>query len=147
MTKKVIVSLCAVAMLFSLLLVGGSPFAQEKAAAPQNEAPASPRAQARGRLPNYYRQVVTPDQREKIYAVQSKYVEQIEALEKQIAEIEAKRDAEVLALLSPEQQEKVKMLEEEARKRREARLNAARAADPAAATSPAPAATPAPSNK
>jgi Spy/CpxP family protein refolding chaperone len=117
MKKTLLGSLCAVVLLAGLMVVG-SPLAQEKPG--EAEPPARPRAQARGRLPNYYRQVVTPDQREKIYAVQAKYVEQIEALEKQILDLEAKRDTEVEALLSPEQKEKVKALREEARKRREA---------------------------
>jgi hypothetical protein len=125
---------CAVVVLGSLLLIAGSPQAQEKAAPAQPDAPKAQRAPARGRLPNYYRQVVTPDQREKVYAIQGTYVEQIAALEKQIADLEAKRDAEIEALLTPEQKEKVKSLAEEARKRREA----AAADTPKASTSNAP---------
>jgi Spy/CpxP family protein refolding chaperone len=140
MKKKLVGSLCAVAVLFSVLLVAGSPFAQEKADPAKPDAPARQRAEARGRLPNYFRQVVTPDQREKIYSIQAKYVEQIAVLEKQIADLEAKRDAEVDTILTPEQREKVKALAEEARKRREAASGDA----PKASDSATPPATPAP---
>jgi hypothetical protein len=137
MKKQILGSLCAVAVLFSLVLVGGSPFAQEradapKADAPKDEAPARTRAQQRGRLPNFYRAVVTPDQRSSIYAVPTKYEKQIEELELQIDALEAKRDAEIEAVLTPEQREKVKSLEAEAKKRREAsRSEAADGAAPA----------------
>lgn len=141
MKKKALFSCCALLVLFSLLAVAGSPLAQEKQNADQGDAakPAATRRAPRGRLPNYYRQVVTPTQREKIYTLQASYAEKIEVLEKQIAELEAKRDAEVEALLTPEQREKVKALAEEARKRRAERAaeRAGTAEPPAAEAKPA----------
>lgn len=82
--------------------------------------PARPaRREARGRLPNYYRQAgVTDAQREQIYAIQAKYQEQIEAIEQQLREVVEKRDKEVQAVLTPEQLATVKRLEEEAAQRR-----------------------------
>lgn len=128
MKKVATVFSCALVVLTAMLLSVGSPLAQEKQAgdAPATAKPA--RAKPRGRLPNYYRQVVTLEQRDKIYAIQQSYSAQLEALEKQIAELEAKRDAEIEAVLTPEQREKVKTLVQEAQKRREAAAAARKAA-------------------
>ncbi len=76
----------------------------------------------RGRLPNYYGKVgVTKTQRTKIYELQASYNEKIAALVQQIADLKAKRDMEVEAVLKPEQKKKVEELREAARKKREAR--------------------------
>ena len=135
MKSKVFVLLTVVAVLFGLLLTAGSPLAQENSA-DGAKAAAQPRvrAQARGRLPNFYRQLVSPDQREKIYSIQKSYSSQIEDLEKQLADLVAKRNAEIESVLTPEQRAKLKNLEadaakqrEEARKRRAAERAAAEA--------------------
>ncbi|MEQ8787827.1 MAG: hypothetical protein RIC55_16095 [Pirellulaceae bacterium] len=120
MRKNVTVLSCALALLATLLVFVGSPGAQEKQPAETPAAAKPARAKPRGRLPNFYRLVVTPDQREQIYKLQSSYAVEIESLESQIVELEAKRDGEIRALLSPEQLEKLKSLEAEAKKRREA---------------------------
>lgn len=119
--KKMTVLSCALVALATLVTLVGRPAAQENqpAESPAAEKPA--RARPRGRLPNFYRQVVTPEQREEIYTIQRSYAAQIEPLEKQIAALEMKRDKEVEAILSPEQLEKVKALRAEAQKRREER--------------------------
>lgn len=75
----------------------------------------------RGRLPNYYSKVVTKEQREEIYKVQGTYNVQIEELQKQIAELTKKRDDEVRAVLSPEQQKEVDELAAAAKKAAEER--------------------------
>jgi len=77
------------------------------------------RKKPRGRLPNYYGKVgVSEEQREKIYAIQAMYRPKIEALEKQIAELKAKEDAEVEAVLTPEQKKKVEESRAAAAKKR-----------------------------
>ena len=68
-------------------------------AAPDTAQPADetkpPRKAPRGRLPNYYGKLdLSGEQRDKIYGVQANYNGQIEALERQIAELKAKRDRE-----------------------------------------------------
>lgn len=80
------------------------------------------RKKARGRLPNYYARVgISKEQRERIYSIQAQYNEKIEALEKQLAELKSKRDAEVEAVLTPEQKKKLASLREEAAKKRKSR--------------------------
>jgi TolA-binding protein len=56
-----------------------------------------------GRLPPGYTVVVTRDQRAKIYTIQDTYQKQIDALKKQIAEIEGQRDNEIESLMDDEQ--------------------------------------------
>jgi hypothetical protein len=73
----------------------------------------------RGRLPNFYAKVVDETQRKAIYAVQAKYSEEIGVLGKQIDELTAKRDTEVRAVLSEEQQKEIDALSEAARKKAE----------------------------
>lgn len=58
------------------------PVAQEK-----KRADKAKRAQARGRLPNYYGEVVDETQREKIYAIQQGYKEQFTQLDEQMREL------------------------------------------------------------
>ena len=42
------------------------------------------RAKPRGRLPAYFSSVVTPEQREKIYAIQARYAEELDNLQQQL---------------------------------------------------------------
>ena len=76
---------------------------------------------ARGRLPAYFSQVVSPVQREEIYSIQARFAEPIERLRKELKELMDRRDQEVSGVLSEEQQQKIHALLEAARKRREAR--------------------------
>lgn len=64
----------------------------------------------RGRLPAHYKDLVSPDQREEIYAIQSKYNTEIEALEAKIEKLKKDRDAEVSKVLTPAQQARLKLL-------------------------------------
>jgi Spy/CpxP family protein refolding chaperone len=75
-------------------------------------------ARPRGRLPAYYGQVVTPQQREKIYSIQQSYAERIEALQAQLKELQSKLDSEVKAVLTAEQVKKVEELAAAAAKAR-----------------------------
>lgn len=72
-------------------------------------------ADYRGPIPFYYGKVIAPDQKEKIYAIQDKYQGELEALQKQVKELTAKRDAEIEAVLTPEQREKVATMKAEAK--------------------------------
>ena len=63
-----------------------------------------------GRLPPFYDVVVTPEQRQRIYAIQRKYQKQIEALQKQIEQLRRRRDQEIEAVLDEEQREIVARL-------------------------------------
>jgi len=75
----------------------------------------------RGRLPAYFSQLVTIEQREEIYSIQARFSEPIAELTKQLKETTDRRDREVMEVLSVEQQQKLNALKEAARKRREVR--------------------------
>lgn len=73
----------------------------------------------KGRLPPYYAQIVTDQQREVIYVLQAKYGQQIEALKQQIEMLEKQCDVEVENVLSPQQKILLaKLMEDAATKRK-----------------------------
>lgn len=109
--KPLVVSSALLALVVSAL-IAVSP-AQEEPAASQ------PAAKRRHRLPRYYTQVVTEEQRAEIYDLQDEYAPQVEKLEAELAALEDERDGKIAAVLTPEQQEKVAELEAAARAKRE----------------------------
>lgn len=97
-------------------------FTNDVALAQKKQKKRAKRRKARGRLPNYYGKVgVSAEQREKIYSIQAQYNSQIKALEKQIAELKEKRDAEIESVLTPEQKKKLAQLRAEAAEKRKSR--------------------------
>ena len=78
----------------------------------------------RGRLPNYYRQVVDEKQRQTIYQIQEEYASKIAALRAQLAAVTKERDEKVAAVLTPEQLKKVEELAAEAKAKRERKKSA-----------------------
>lgn len=68
------------------------------------------KAAPRGRLPAHYKDLVSPDQKEEIYAIQGKYNGEIADLEAKIEALKKQRDAEVERVLTPKQQERLKLL-------------------------------------
>jgi len=79
------------------------------------------RKKPRGRVPNHYGKLgLSPKQKETIYGIQSKYRDQIEALEKQLAELEQQEDEEVEAVLTDDQKTRLQeiLAEVEARRKR-----------------------------
>jgi hypothetical protein len=75
----------------------------------------------RGRLPAYYGQIVNAEQRQRIYQIQAAYNPQIEALRAEIEALMAKRDAEIRAVLSPAQQQRLDTLVDGAKTARAAK--------------------------
>ncbi len=76
--------------------------------------PAATETTYRGFLPAHYGKLGMSDaQKEKVYAIQESYVGQIEKLQKQIEQIELKREAEIATLLTPGQQLRLQELREE----------------------------------
>ncbi len=129
MTKQLTVFGLFVAIAMASLMTGDAQLAgQEKSgkaadgakAAPAKEA--KPRKKPRGRLPAYFADVVTGQQRDSIYGVQAKYNAQIAELRVQIEELISERNQEVEALLSKEQLEAVNKKRAEAKQRREAQV-------------------------
>jgi|GEM_PF-1208539 len=84
----------------------------------------------RPRLPMYYARVVDEKQRQKIYDIQRKYHPQIEALQKQLEELIAKRNAEIEAVLTPQQKAEIEKLRQEAATRRSEKSGTAEGATP-----------------
>jgi len=80
------------------------------------------RAKPRGRLPNYFTDVVDSKQREKIYSIQSLYREKIMALVEQMKELQDEQQAEIDAVLKPEQLSKINARREEAKSLRAKRF-------------------------
>lgn len=78
------------------------------------KAKAGAKQKAKGRLPAYYRDVVTDEQRDQVYAIQAKYAKQLEDLQGQLDAVKAKQNEEIEALLSAEQKEKLAKVREEA---------------------------------
>ena len=70
------------------------------------------------RLPaNYAKIGISEEQRKKIYEIQNKYDDQVDALQKQIAELKAKETAEVTAVLTPDQKKALESANEETKKK------------------------------
>ena len=106
----------------------------------------SPRAESRGRLPSYYAQVVTPQQKEQVYQAQAEYERQIDELEAKIEALEKKRDEAVRALLTAEQLKQVDQLAAAAKAKRDERKAKEKKAESAASAGGSAAAAPARQN-
>ena len=91
------------------------------------------------RLPPYYGQVVTPEQRKQIYAIQDEYGPKIDALRKQLEALMAERDAKIAAVLTEEQRKELARLQEEAKAKRQPKE---KTVTPAETKPPAPTETP-----
>ena len=91
--------------------------------------PASPAAAKSGaRLPNNYGQLgLTPEQRQRIYALQADYGKKIEELEAQLAALREKRDQECEAVLTAEQKQRLAEILKEREQRKAERAKTAKA--------------------
>lgn len=69
---------------------------------------------AKGKLPTYYADVVSGEQREKIYAIQAKYDSQVKELNEQLAALAKKINDEIEGVLTEEQLAKIKAAREKA---------------------------------
>lgn len=93
----------------------------DPAAAPAQDKPAAAKGrgakagQLKGRLPPYFSAVVTPELREKIYAIQAEYDPKISQLRKELEALTKARDEKIYALLTPEQKKKIEDLKAAAR--------------------------------
>ena len=81
--------------------------------------PAAVNKEYRGPLPPHFGKLGMSDaQKEKVYAIQDSYEDQIDKLRKQIEQIESKRDSEIATLLTPGQKLRLQELREKPRRRR-----------------------------
>ena len=79
------------------------------------------KAAEKGRLPTYYAQIVTEDQRQRIYQIQASYDPKIDALQAELDALVGKRDAEIREVLSPAQQRRLDARISEAQAKRAAK--------------------------
>jgi hypothetical protein len=87
----------------------------------------------KGRLPAYYGDVVSQEQREKIYQIQATYAKQKEALETQLEALKQRETMEIESVLSPPQKAKLKQIQEEAAAKRKKNAEAKKEAEAGAA--------------
>lgn len=109
--------LTLLSMTLATSLVGSRSYGDD---AEKKPAAKKEREKAKGYLPPYYRDVIDGLQREKIYEIQKQYDAKIDALEAEAKALRDKRDAEIAALLSPEQKKRVQELAAEAKNKRDA---------------------------
>jgi Spy/CpxP family protein refolding chaperone len=87
---------------------------------PKSKAEAKTKAPAKGRLPQYYSKAdVDEKQKAEIYKIQADYEAQIDKLTAELTALKAKRDAEIRAVLTKEQQKKLDAAIEDAKKGKE----------------------------
>jgi len=117
----------ALVWLAAMVLAASNPaFAQDAASGrPGKGASADKPQKSAGRLPPYYGKVkVTPEQREKILAIQQEYAAKIDPLRKQLDALTKERDAKMAAVLTPEQQKQIDEMKAAAKKAREGKKTA-----------------------
>jgi hypothetical protein len=95
--------------------------AQPKGDAAKIQPKEAKKAAAKGRLPTYYAQIVTEDQRQRIYQIQASYDPKIDALAAELDALVAKRDGEIRDVLSPAQQRRLDARIAEAQAKRAAK--------------------------
>jgi hypothetical protein len=100
------------------LIVGGGQLSGQDRETAKPAAKTEKKEKSAGRLPPHYGQVVTKEQREKIYSVQAKYADQIEKLLGQVSSLEKMQTEEIEAVLSQEQRDQVMKLASEAKSKR-----------------------------
>ena len=100
----------------------GKAAAAKVAPAGQQAKTPAKKKKARGRLPSNYGKVgLSDEQRQKIYGVQATYRTQLEELAKQIKALRSKRDAEIEAVLTDAQKQKLAELQEASQKKRDSK--------------------------
>jgi hypothetical protein len=108
--KKLVIAATATTLVIAAISVNS--IGQEKKA--DSKAKAGAKEKPKGRLPAYYKDIVTEEQKDQIYAIQAKHAKQIDDLQSQLTAARAKLNDEIEALLSAEQKEKLAKLKAEA---------------------------------
>ncbi|MFT7641166.1 MAG: hypothetical protein ACI9G1_002912 [Pirellulaceae bacterium] len=110
------VTLLTLAVLSLICMTNAAP-AQEPSPSDQ-PAKVEKKSKFRGRLPAYFKSVVSEPQRAEIYKIQESYYNEIQALQAKIKEMVTKRDAEVQDVLTDKQLDQVDELSTAAATRR-----------------------------
>lgn len=130
--KKLICASLATSLVVSVISLS-SVGQDAKKADPKAKAGAKEK-KGKGRLPAYYKDLVSEEQRDQIYAVQAKYAKQLEDLQSQMDSLRSKLNDEIEALLSAEQKEKLAKVKAEAETKKKAGKKGAKPADAAKTT-------------
>jgi hypothetical protein len=96
---------------------------------------------AKGRLPAYYADIVSDEQREKIYAIQARHQEKISELNATLLAATKAMNAEIEGVLSAEQKAKLKAAQEEGAAKKKKAGTEKKAAEDAKKAAPAEAKT------
>jgi len=72
------------------------------------------------RLPPFYKNIVSDEQRDKIFAVQEEYGPKIQELRRQLMALEKERDEKIDAILTPDQKKKINAARLEMQEKRKA---------------------------
>jgi hypothetical protein len=86
------------------------------------------------RLPAYYADVVSEEQRKQIYDIQAKYAKQLQDLNEQLLALTKKQNDEIEAVLTAEQKEKVAAAQAAASAKKKKKAADKKAADTAKAS-------------
>jgi hypothetical protein len=127
-----VTGVAAFALLWAGLMFWAAPSrAQDNAEKPGAAGPAKAAAPAKakrpsGRLPRYYNDVVTKEQREKILAIQQDYGAKIDPLRRQIEQLTRERDEKIERLLTPQQKQQIEKRKADAKAARDAKAAAKR---------------------
>ena len=133
--KKLLVAAVVVPVVGMLMIGVPLSIGQERSAAKKTETTqrAETPKKAKGRLPAYYADVVSEEQRDKIYAIQAKFEGKIKELQDQLAAIEKEQDAEIEKLLTAEQKAKIEAARKESADKKKKKGDAKKTrTDPAA---------------
>lgn len=99
---------------FALLAGAGNSAGQDKAKKPDDPAPKadkSDKADVKGYLPPYWKQLgLTDEQRLKVQKLNGRYGVEIDKLEQQIKDLKAKRDKERLEVLTADQKKRLEAI-------------------------------------
>lgn len=119
MIASVVLSVAAAGLTWSPLAGQDNKKGADKAKTTEKAKPGDVE-KPKGRLPPYYKDVVTEKQRDEIYTIQAKYEPQIDELQAQIDKLQEKRDAEIEKLLNASQKSKLEKLKAEKSKKKAA---------------------------
>ncbi|MDG2219962.1 MAG: hypothetical protein P8L85_01180 [Rubripirellula sp.] len=108
----------AFVLLFSGICLLGFAADKKSTSRKTSKSAAAKQEMSGGRLPRYFAGLVDDDQREEIYQIQSKFREQIQELEKELAELEQEQLGAMEKVLSTAQRKELASLRSAASKKK-----------------------------
>jgi Spy/CpxP family protein refolding chaperone len=115
-------SLVGIALLFAAAAILAEPPCVSAADGPP-AARVVKKIRGRGRLPNYYANVVTEKQRDEIYKIQEEYRPKIDAAKSQLDALNKEMNEKIAAVLTAEQKKKIEETEAAAKAEKKAKAD------------------------